>query len=130
MMFLSLTGLIAIQPVTKERSAVTFLEIILRAICKRNVMVLYPIGGTTVSGMTMVVITTEKIILTMVKLDQVSVSGLNATSLQTTKLIRQSVVQEKNNANITIATSMEMIVKMNFGTNVIGKNWTALGWKA
>ena len=130
MMFLSLTGLIAIQPVTKERSAVTFLEIILRAICKRNVMVLYPIGGTTVSGMTMVVITTEKIILTMVKLDQVSASGLNATSLRTTKLTRQSVAEEKNNANITIATSTEIIVKMNFGTNVIGKNWTALGWKA
>jgi hypothetical protein len=66
----------------------------------------------------------------MVKLDQGSASGLNATSLQTTKLTRQSVVEEKNNANITIATSMEIIVKMNFGTNVIGKNWTALGWKA
>jgi hypothetical protein len=130
MKFLSLTGLIAIQPITKERSAVTLLEIILRAICKRTVEVLCLIIGTTVSGMTMVVITTEKIGLTMVKLDQVSVSGLNATSLQTTKLIRQSVVQEKNNANITIATSMEMIVKMNFGTNVTGNNWIALGWKA
>ena len=66
----------------------------------------------------------------MVKLDQVSASGLNATSLRTTKLTRQSVAEEKNNANITIATSTEIIVKMNFGTNVIGKNWTALGWKA
>ena len=122
MKFLSLSGLIAIQPITKERSAVTLLEIILRAICKRNVQVLCLIIGTTVSGMTMVVITTEKIGLTMVKLDQVSASGLNATSQQTTKLTRQSVVQEKKNANITIATSMEMIVKMNFGTNVTGKN--------
>ena len=122
MKFLSLTGLIAIQPITKERSAVTLLEIILRAICERNVQVLCLIIGTTVSGMTMVVITTEKIGLTMVKLDQVSASGLNATSQQTTKLTLQSVVQEKKNANITIATSMEMIVKMNFGTNVTSKN--------
>ena len=65
-----------------------------------------------------------------VKLDMASASGLNATSLRTTKLTRQSVEQEKNNANITIATSMEMIVKMNFGTNVTGNNWIAVGWKA
>ena len=65
----------------------------------------------------------------MVKLDLVSASGLNATSLRTTKLTRQSVVQEKNSASITIVTSMEIIVKMNFGSNVTG-TWTALGWKA
>ena len=65
----------------------------------------------------------------MVKLDQASAIGLNATSLQTTKLTHQSAVQGKKNANITIVTSKEKIAKTNFGTTVTGKSWTALGWK-
>ena len=60
--------------------------------------------GTTAFGMIEAVINTTKTFLTMVKPDQVSANGLNATSLRTTKLIRQSVVEEMSNANITIAT--------------------------
>ena len=80
--------------------------------------------------MILAVLHTEKTWLMMVKLAQALASGLNATSLQTIKLIHQSAVQEKRNAIIMIASSMEIIVKMNFGTNVTGNNWTALGWKA
>ena len=80
--------------------------------------------------MILAVLHTEKTWLMMVKLAQALPSGLNATSLQTIKLIHQSVVQEKRNVIIMIATSMEIIVKMNFGTNVTGKNLTAHGWRA
>ena len=48
-------------------------------------------------------------------------------NLQTTKLTHKRVEEKKNNAITMIATSMEIIVKMNFGTNATGKNWTALG---
>ena len=80
--------------------------------------------------MILAVLHTEKTWLMMVKLAQALPSGLNATSLQTIKLIHQSVVQEKRNVIIMIATSMEIIVKMNFGTNVTGKNLTAHGCRA
>ena len=125
--FLSSTGSIAIEIVTTDRNVVTSQGHITIATCMSIVKVLLTNTGTIASGIDKAVINTKKTWLTTVKLDQVSVSGLNATNLRTTKLTLQSVVQEKKNANITIATSMEMIVKMNFGTNVTGKSWIALG---
>ena len=124
MKFLSLTGLIAIRPITKERSVVTFLDIILTAICRRIVKALLTNTGTTATGMTMtsVVLNTEMIGFQMVNLEMDSKSGLNATSLLKTQPISQNVVQEKRNVIIMIATSMEIIVKMNFGTNATGKS--------
>ena len=54
--------------------------------------------------MILAVLHTEKTWLMMVKLARALASGLNATSLQTIKLIHQSVVLEKKNAIIMIAT--------------------------
>ena len=123
MKFLSLTGLIVIQPITKERNVVTFLDIILIATMRKtNVKVLWTSFGMTVTGMIMVVIHTEKIGYQMVNLEMASKNGLNAISLQKTKHTSQNVAEKNNNTYITNATCMVMVVKMNFGTNATGKN--------
>ena len=100
----------------------TFLDIILSAIWKTNVMVLWTSFGTTVSGMNMVVIHTEWMLNQMVNLEMASKSGLNVTSLHKTKHILKNVAEKNSNTYITNAICMVIVVKMNFGTNAIGKN--------